>query len=346
MKKRFLALSLAMAMMLSLSSCSNSSGPAASGSAASSASPSNDTVYITWATASLGGTVQMVASAISTVINKYEANYKVTVQATGGSVENVRLLANNECDIAHTTEGVNGFRGTGSFSGEPGVTKMMTLVKLYGNEMVALVMDKSKLTDTKSLEGLKVCIGPTGSGISQMATAYLKALGVLDKCSVLNISYNDSVDALKDGTIDVLFAFTSGKMPNSYLTQLETSATVRALPLETDLFDGIYAEQPDFGPATLPVGSLQCITAEYPTFASYSLQFVDNRMSEEVAYTIVKDIYENYDELCVYNNSCKALTIDGAMEGMPLEIPVHPGAAKYLKEAGVWNDAYTIGTLD
>ena len=68
-------------------------------------------------------------------------------------------------------------------------------------------------------------------------------------------------------------------------------------------------------------------------------------MSEDVAYTIVKYIYESYDELCVYNNSCKALTIADALEGMPKEIPIHPGAAKYFKEVGVWDDAYTIGTV-
>ena len=355
MKKRVLSLVLSRSMIFSLAACGGQNGSSsaaasqadASGAAAgtSASAPAGESVNITWATASLGGTVQMVATAIATVINKYEPNYKITVQATGGSVENIRLLKSNECDIAHTTEGVNGFRGTGSFEGEGGVEKMQTLVKLYGNEMVALVMEDSPLADTKSLEGLKVCIGPTGSGVSQMATAYLKALGVLDKCNVLNISYNDSVDALKDGTIDVLFAFTSGKMPNSYLTQLETSAAVRALPLETGLFEGIFAEQADFGATSLPAGSLKCITEEYPTYASFSIQFVDDRMSEDVAYTIVKYIYESYDELCVYNNSCKALTIADALEGMPKEIPIHPGAAKYFKEVGVWDDAYTIGTV-
>ena len=341
MKKRILAMTLIASMLLPLVACGSPGGAGASG--ATPAASGNNSVNITWATASLGGTVQMVATAIATVINKYEPDYKITVQATGGSVENVRLLANNECNIAHTTEGVNGFRGTGSFDGEPGVP-MQSLLKLYGNELVCLVMDDSKLTDTKSLENLKVCIGPTGSGVSQMAAAYLKALGVYDNCSVLNISYNDSVDALKDGTIDVLFAFTSGKMPNSYLTQLETSSTVRALPLETGLFEGIFAEQADFAATSLPVGSLECITEEYPTFASFSIQFVDERMTEEVAYTIVKYTYESYDELVVYNNSCKALLIENAMEGLPLEIPVHPGAAKYFKEVGVWNDAYTVGT--
>lgn len=344
MKKRFLALILALSLALSLAACDQT--PKQTGTdqpGAASGTASGDTVNITWSTASLGGTVQMVATAIATVINKYEPNYKITVQATGGSVENIRLLAAQECDIAHTTEGVNGYRGTGSFEGEPGVA-MQSLVKLYGNELVCLVMDQSALTDTKNLEGLKVCVGPTGSGVSQMASAYLRALGVYDKCSVLNISYNDSVDALKDGTIDVLFAFTSGKMPNSYLTQLETSATVRALPLETGVFSQVFADQADFAATTLPPGSLECITQDYETFASFSIQFVDERMSEEVAYTIVKYIYESYDELVVYNNSCKALILEEAMIGLPLEIPVHPGAAKYFKEAGVWDDAYTVGT--
>lgn len=337
---------LALSMTLGLAACGKTEPPAGSGTGSGSGTgTTSDEVALTWATASLGGTIQMVATAIATVTNKYEPNYKVTVQATGGSVENVRLLRNGECDIAHTTEGVNALTAKGAFDGEPTFDNLQTLFKCYGNETVALVMSDSPLTDTKNLEGLKVCIGPTGSGISQQATAYLKTIGVYDKCKILNISYNDSVDALKDGTIDVLFAFTSGKMPNSYLTQLETSAEVRALPLETDAFESIYENYPDFGAATLPAGSLKCITEDYPTFASYSIEYVTDEMPEDVAYTIVKNIYENYDELCVYNNSCKALKIEDAMEGIRPQIPVHPGAVKYFKEAGVWDDSLTIGTV-
>lgn len=342
--KKIVALLLTAAMLISMCACGQKPAEPNSDESGSGAAPAGGEVNITWATASLGGTIQMVGTAIATVVNKYEPNYKVTVQATGGSVENIRLLRAGECDIAHTTEGVNGYMGTGSFEGEGTFDNLQTLFKCYGNETVALVMDNSPLTDTKSLDGLRVCIGPTGSGISQQATAYLKALGVYDKCQILNISYNDSVDALKDGTIDVLFAFTSGKMPNSYLTQLQTTATVRALPLETDLFPQIYAECPDFGDAVLPAGSLDCITEDYVTFASYSIEYVTDDMPEDVAYTIVKNIYENYDELCVYNQSCSALKIEDAMEGIREQIPVHPGAVKYFKEAGVWNDALKVGT--
>lgn len=347
--KKFVAIVLALVLTFSLTACGQKADPGATSTPTAASTPAavggeNEEINLTWATASLGGTIQMVGTAIATVINKYEPNYKVTVQATGGSVENIRLMRSGECDIAHTTEGVNGYMGTGSFEGEGTFDNLQTLFKCYGNETVALVMDDSPLTDTKNLEGLKVCIGPTGSGISQQATAYLKALGVYDKCQVLNISYNDSVDALKDGTIDVLFAFTSGKMPNSYLTQLQTTATVRALPLETDLFPQIYEECPDFGDAILPPGSLDCITEDYVTFASYSIEYVTDEMPEDVAYTIVKNIYENYDELCVYNKSCSALKIEDAMEGIRSQIPVHPGAVKYFKEAGVWDDSLTVGT--
>ena len=337
--KKVLAIILALSMVLSLAAC-GSKDPAASTPAA------GGTKDVVWATASLGGTIQMVATAIATVVNKYESDLKITIQATGGSVENVRLFRGNEADIIHTTEAVNGFRGTGSFQGEEPLTKLQTLFKAYGNETVALVLDGSPLTDTYQLEGKKVCIGPTGSGISQQATAYLKAIGLYDKCDVLNISYNDSVDALKDGTIDVLFAFTSGQMPNSYLTQLQTTAKVRALPLDTSVFEAIFKDCPDFAAAVLPVGSLDCITEEYKTFASYSIEYVDSRMSEDVAYRIVKNIYEHGDELTVYNKSCSALKLENAMDGMPLEIPVHPGAAKYFKEKGVWNDAYKVGSCD
>ena len=95
--KKLLAIILAVSMVLSLAACGNDTPN-------QSTSGATGTTDVVWATASLGGTIQMVATAIATVVNKYESDLKITIQATGGSVENVRLFRGNEADIIHTTE--------------------------------------------------------------------------------------------------------------------------------------------------------------------------------------------------------------------------------------------------
>ena len=73
--KKLLAIILAVSMVLSLAGCGQQEN--------SSSQATNGTKDIIWATASLGGTIQMVATAIATVVNKYETDLKITIQATG-----------------------------------------------------------------------------------------------------------------------------------------------------------------------------------------------------------------------------------------------------------------------
>ena len=44
-----------------------------------------------------------------------------------------------------------------------------------------------------------------------------------------------------------------------------------------------------------------------------------------------------------YYAPATCITAENALHGLPTQVPIHPGAAKYFKEAGVWDDAYTVG---
>ena len=90
MKKRMLALALAAAMMVGvLTSCSNGS----STSGGTSGNSSDGALNITWGAGTLGGTIQLLSTACASVIQDKIPGSTVTVQATGGSIENCRLLA-------------------------------------------------------------------------------------------------------------------------------------------------------------------------------------------------------------------------------------------------------------
>lgn len=66
-------------------------------------------------------------------------------------------------------------------------------------------------------------------------------------------------------------------------------------------------------------------------------------MSEEDAYTFVKTICENVDALATYYAPASCVNVEDALNGLPKDVPIHPGAAKYYQEVGVWSDDYQIG---
>jgi TRAP-type uncharacterized transport system substrate-binding protein len=56
-------------------------------------------------------------------------------------------------------------------------------------------------------------------------------------------------------------------------------------------------------------------------------------MTEEEVYKITKTIYENLPFLNNIHGATKAMSLEQALGGMPM--PLHPGALKYFREAGV-----------
>ncbi len=64
-------------------------------------------------------------------------------------------------------------------------------------------------------------------------------------------------------------------------------------------------------------------------------------MDEELAYTIVKTLVENVDELIAITPHLEMVSKDNITKGLISKFPVHPGAVRYYKEAGIWEDRLT-----
>jgi len=56
-------------------------------------------------------------------------------------------------------------------------------------------------------------------------------------------------------------------------------------------------------------------------------------VSDEVAYQMTKQLFENLDTLVASHQAASQIDITNALEGMP--IPLHPGAERYYREQGL-----------
>ena len=57
------------------------------------------------------------------------------------------------------------------------------------------------------------------------------------------------------------------------------------------------------------------------------------KVKDDVVYALTKAVFENLDELRKQHPAFKHLTKEGMLKG--LSAPIHPGAMKYFKEAGL-----------
>lgn len=306
---------------------------------------SGENETLRWGTASLGSNAQVVATAIGDVINNQDLDFNVSVQATGGGVENPRLIHDGQLEIAHANEAYSAMNSEGAFEGEEPI-ELWTLFSMYSNPVIYLAPKDSSLEAVGDLPGHNVSIGPPGSGTNNMTTALFNAYGILDDINESTLGYNASVDALRDGTVDAIALFTSSGLLSPAMEQLEQTTDYKVLSIDESVLDDVFEEHPDYAAATVDADSLEGLSEDMESLASYSIEYADSSMSDETAYEIVQALYENSGQLAEYSQLAGTMSIETALDGIADGVPVHPGAAKYYQEQEVWSDDLTIGERD
>ena len=83
----------------------------------------------------------------------------------------------------------------------------------------------------------------------------------------------------------------------------------------------------------IPAGTYVSVDKDLPTIAQPNLLAANADVPEEDVYQITKTIYENLGFLSGIHAATQALSLEKAVEGLPL--PLHPGAARYYQEQGL-----------
>jgi TRAP transporter TAXI family solute receptor len=296
--------------------------------------------------ASLGSTNQVLCTGFSQVVSKYVPGLRTSAITTQGSIENVRLLQQKELEFAS----INGdaafaaYTGTGSFN-----EKIVNyqLFSSFNNQCVFVTMKDSGIKTIEDLEGKRVSVGPPGSGGLDLATSVLTGYGMWDKVDKVYLSYNDQVDALKDGTIDAMMAHLNGGYPASYFAELDaTNNNIYIIGQSEEGLKKINELQPFQVTSTLKPGEdVRNLDREILAMTNYAVMYSRTDIPEDIVYAFVKTLFEHSEELDSYHRQGRNIRVENALKGLYSEIPVHPGAAKYFKEVGVWDDSFIIGEI-
>lgn len=338
-------------LALGLTACgapagSSTGSSAGSASTAASGAAAGAVENYTWGSASMGGSAQLVITAIGTLVNDKDPTLNINVQSTGGSMENPRLLRNGDIDIAHTGEPYNAYFGEGRFEADgPMPEDTMVLMKTYPAGGLFVVKSDSPVQKMEDLKGKSIYLGPPAGMIDQVKLLLEYYDINEDNSEFVVMGYNDGADALKDGTVEAAFCQYAGSQPASTTSQLDETCDIRPLALSESVLTDLNSKYPDYGWYTAKAGTIKNQKEDLPVTCTWNTQLCNSRLTEEAAYSIVKNTYENIDELTKSHALCAELDRDAPLHGVPTAIPVHPGAAKYYQEIGVWDDNYTVGTL-
>lgn len=283
------------------------------------------------ATGGTTGTYYPLGGAMAQIFNTNIDNMNVTAQATGASIENCRLLGDNEAELAILQNDVldYAYYGTESFDGEK-IDNLRAIATLYP-EIIQIVATPG-LSEVSDLNGKKVSVGAPGSGTEANARQILEATGLTyDDMSVSYLSFAESADAYKDKHIDAFF-ITSG-IPNASIQDITAQNDIELVSLPDDVIDTLIEKYPFYVEYTIPAGTYNGQDADVKTVAILATFVTNSEASEDMIYDITKVLFEKQPELASAHAKGAELDIEKATNG--ISIPLHPGAEKYYKEQGI-----------
>jgi len=294
------------------------------------------------ATATTGGTFYPVGVAIATLTKvKLEPKHKVSLSAisSAGSGENIKLLRENQSQFA-ILQGLYGawaWRGEGKVESPQSHLRAVTM--LWQNvEHFAVKSDRVKsgtVADLKQFNQAAFSIGKRNSGTEGSGRHILSALGIdTDKIfNVVYLGYGPSADALQNGNIKGMNI--PAGVPVSTIARAFAAFGDKMTVLDfTDEQLGLVnSSYPLWDRYIIPAKTYPSQKKAINTIAQPNFLTVREDVPEEDVYLITKTIYENLPFLHAIHKATKAMALKKAIVGLPM--PLHPGAARYYKEAGV-----------
>ncbi len=297
------------------------------------------------ATAGTGGTYYPVGVALATLVKiKLEPSQGIAMSAitSAGSGENVKLLRENQAQFA-IVQGLFGAyaaNGTGPLADDGPQENMRAVTMLWQNvEHFAIRKDfveTGTIDDLIAMQGATFAIGARNSGTEGSNRHLLGGLGVTDPDShfdVAYVGYSPSAEGFQNGTIDAVNP--AAGAPVGAMTRLAAAVgdEVQILSFTDEQIERANAGLDLWTPYVIPAGTYPGQDADVRTIAQPNFLAVNADVDEDAVYQITKAIYENLGFLQNIHPATKAMSLDAALAGLPLQL--HPGALRYYEEAGV-----------
>lgn len=288
-------------------------------------------VSLTLATGGDSGTYYAVGGVLGTTLSPKLEKSTVAAVTSGASKANIQMIDMEEAQLAIVQNDVMTYaiNGTDLFEGEK-YESFSAVASLYAE--TCQIVATSDITSVEDLKGKTVSVGDAGSGTEFNARQIFEAYGMtFEDINVVNLSFGDSANAMKDGKVDAFFV-TAGH-PTTAVVELCTTHDINVLQIDDAHADTLIAAYPYYTKVTIPGGTYSTVEEDTQTVAVMATLIADNDLSEDVVYELLKAMDENLDSLRSGHAKFEEFSIESAANGVSIDF--HPGAQKYLEEKGV-----------
>lgn len=282
------------------------------------------------ATATTAGVYYPVGKGMAELFAREIPELETEVLVTGGGPENLRLLSEGKAELAFVQAGVLYNALVDPVTGPEMKRVIRGMTYLYPNVMHLVVRKDAGIEDPAGIAGSRYIPGPRESAAEINSAEILSTYGVkLTDTRLFYYHYDESADALIAGTADGAM-IPGGLLTPSVVRMLE-SGKVRILPVDAT---AVMKQYPWYEPFTIPAGTYPNQETDVETVAVANVLVVRADLPDDLVYRLMQVLYRDPCALTA-SHPAAVLRLEEAMRGQTGVIEPHPGAARFLKEAGV-----------
>lgn len=288
--------------------------------------------FINVLTGGTSGVYYPLGVALSDIYGKTIEGVQTQVQSTKASVENLNLLQQGRGEIAFALgDSVKSAWEGDEEAGFPAkLEKLRGIAAIYPNYIQIVASQESGIKNFEDLKGKSLSVGAPASGTELNARRIFGALGMSydDLGKTEYLPFGESVELIKNRQLDATLQ--SAGLGVSSIKDLATSLAITMVAVPESVAETLGAP---FLAATIPAGTYEGQGEDVPTLAITNILVTHSDVSDEVAYQMTKQLFENLDDMVAAHAAAKAISLDKGPMGVP--VPLHPGAERYYKEKGL-----------
>lgn len=280
------------------------------------------------ATGAKDGAYYAIGDVLRQHLDAYRS-YKLELQPTGGSLENLTLLHEGQADLALIQGGLTTDR-----------TDVVSLANLGRQYVHLAVPADSSIESFRDLAGKRVGVGPAGGGSEALAEQVLDFFNFSEDTTLVRDHNPNLREAFLDGEIDAVFQVYALFAPS--MERLLGEGWYRLVPVAdaeavSRYLPGVFAE-------VLPPGlygpdrSIPPAGASFHTLSVNTLLVARRALPERQVYTVLELIFSGD-----FLKAARLVGLDEELARTALHLPPHPAAeAFYNRNDPISADRFEI----
>ena len=256
--------------------------------------------------------------------------------SANGSVANINAIAGGTLESGFSQSDVAtwAYTGTGIWEGKPPVEKLRAIANLYPESIHLVSSAESGINSVADLKGKTVSLDEPGSGTLVDARIILEGYGLSEEdISAEYLKPDQAADRMRDGAMDAFFFV--GGYPAGAIAELASQHAVKLVPISCEEAPKICETYGFFASDKIPAGTYEGNADDTMTLSVGAQWVTSADQPEDLIYEVTKALWNDNTRKLLDSGHAKgkAITKETALNGVG--IPLHPGAERFYKEAGL-----------